>query len=71
MPTAQQTFVATAEFNGIIVFNSYFRSAKNTRHRSLRQAQTSERYNVEQEAAPEKIMNWVLENIFFVPFGIL
>ncbi|OJH10249.1 hypothetical protein FPG87_12680 [Flavobacterium psychrophilum] len=33
----QHTFVAIAEFSGIIVFKSYFRTAKNTRLRSPQQ----------------------------------
>ena len=39
----QHTFVAIAEFSGIIVFKSYFRLAENTRLRSPQHPQARER----------------------------
>lgn len=42
--SAQHTFVAIAEFSGIIILKSYFRLAENNRLRSPQQPQARERW---------------------------
>ena len=59
--------MAIAEFSGITVFNSYFRSAENTRLRSPQHPQARERYMA---FSLRKQLNEITRNFDFYEIGI-
>jgi len=64
----QHTFVAIAEFSGIIVFNSYFRLAENTRLRSPQHPQAWERQAVKKPPFSIKNLEFSCFTIEIKPF---
>jgi hypothetical protein len=61
--------VAIAEFSGIIVFNSYFRLAENTRLRSPQQPQARERQAVKKPLFRIKTTQLSYATIQIKPFN--